>query len=152
MVWPRTGVQAVLPRKADPAKSHTPRTRACPGRSIPVFLIKKQPDPVHLESSHRYHVVFGEGFQGKARPTDWSPDQPWPESQAKESWTSPQCLIRAVLGTQVLNNRKPPNAVPGGLLFIIDPWVSSNHTLSPFCSSAIAKVVAGLPPLCSSVV
>lgn len=80
----------------------------------------------------------------------WPPVQP-SQSPGKESRASPGTRL-AVPGAQVLNSRKPPNAVPGALLFRTDPWVNSTHTLSPFCSSAIAKAVAVPPPPCSSAV
>lgn len=137
-------VQAVLPLGGTQTKLHTP----WPREENPALLTaKKYPHPVHLEGGPLSLQVSREYL----KQLGWFPDQPWSEPQTHRAgqvhnvWSS-------VSRVQVLNTRNPPNAVPDGLLFITDPWVNSNHTLSSFCSSAIAKAVAVLPPLCSSVV
>lgn len=141
----------MLPRKAHQANVRTSRARCSPERSTRCFLsVRNRETRCIQRRPHTTHCLC-RSFPGRTGPTGWSPDQPWPGLQAKESWESPQRLVGAASGVQVLNTRNPPNVVPGGFLFLTDPWVNSNHTLSPFCSSAMAKVVAVLPPFRSSV-
>ena len=147
-VWARSLGPSHAASEGLPSQVHftLPWTRSCPERSIPVLPIaKKQPNPVCQEGGHTYHTVFAEGFQLDGLQTNPGLS-PWPRRAGRvhDVWSAP--------GAQVLNIRKPPNAVPGGLLFITDPCVSSNHTLSPLCSSAMAKEEAMLPHLRSSVV
>lgn len=113
--------------------------QSCPGEASSPSCHKKYPNPVCLKEDHIHCVVCAAVHWMVPKPT-----------LAHESRVSAQCLSKAVSSVQVLNIRKPPNAVPGGLLFITDPWVNSNHTLSPFCSSAMAKVDTVLC-LCPSV-
>lgn len=89
-----------------------------------------------------YHTVPVEGSREEL--DHWL--VPRPGAAGESEMCSPGRPVWAMPRVQVLNIRKPPNAAPDGLL-VRDPWVSSNHTLSPLCSSAIAKVVTVLPPL-----
>lgn len=128
------------------AEVHTsPERRSRPERSIPVLIIKKYPN-----SASRGRPALCRRFLGKSQ-SNLMVSRPTLARASRRAGQVHNVWSELGPSIQVLNIRKPPNAVPGGLLFSTDPWVNSNHTLSPFCSSAIAKVVAVLPLLCSSV-
>lgn len=98
-------------------------------------------------SIQREAIVFA-GFQGRARPT-WMVSRPPGQSPGQGELGTSRRRVGCARA-QVLNSRKPPKAVPGGLVCRTEPWVTSTHTRSPFCSSAMAKAVAAPPPRCSS--
>lgn len=85
-----------------------PRAGFCPERSIPVLLVtKKEPNPVRLEEGHIYCIVSAV-FREELDQWDGSPDQPWPELQAKERWASPRLLVKGCARRSGLEYQESP--------------------------------------------
>lgn len=62
---------------------------------------------MRLEEGHIYRIVSAV-FREELDQRDGSPDQPWPELQAKERWASPQRLVKGCARRSGLEYQESP--------------------------------------------